>query len=79
MRADTGTLLIPVDSSLVKLYEDVSAEDKQKVQELVTVVLRGLAQPQKRPLSQIMDEISDKAQARGLTPEILESIMGGVS
>jgi hypothetical protein len=28
-----------------------------------------------RPLKVIMDEISEKAQARGLTPEILESLL----
>jgi len=28
-----------------------------------------------RPLEEIMDEISRKAQARGLTPEALESLL----
>jgi len=29
-----------------------------------------------RPLEEVMEEISRKAQERGLTPEILESILG---
>jgi len=30
-----------------------------------------------RPLQVVMDEISQKAQERGLTPEILESLLNG--
>lgn len=41
---------------------------------LLTLWLREFALTS-RPLSEIMDAISDKAEARGLTPEILESIL----
>ncbi|MBX3061887.1 MAG: hypothetical protein KF726_02870 [Anaerolineae bacterium] len=70
----TETLSIPLDAELVKLYKNASAEDKQKIQDLLTVILRGVSMPQ-RSLSEIMDEMCDEAQANGLTLEILESIL----
>jgi hypothetical protein len=35
-----------------------------------------VADKEVRPLEEVMEEISRKAQERGLTPEILESILG---
>ena len=58
----------------VRLYTQESDEDKKKLQLLLHLWLREFA-VSPRPLKTIMDDISEKAQARGLTPEILESLL----
>jgi hypothetical protein len=47
------------------------------MQLLLNLRLRELVNSPSRPLKEIMDEIGTEAQARGLTPEILESIIHG--
>jgi hypothetical protein len=47
------------------------------MQALLSLWLRNLAAAEPSTRSEIMDEISRKARARGLTPEILESLLKG--
>jgi len=42
---------------------------------VVTIFLQKQADVDVALLQELMDEISDRARARGLTPEILESIL----
>ncbi|MEM9274535.1 MAG: hypothetical protein AAGA80_16450 [Cyanobacteria bacterium P01_F01_bin.143] len=51
-----------------------SAEEKQKMEALVRLKLAETTRNEKS-LEAIMSEISTKAQKRGLTPEILDSIL----
>jgi hypothetical protein len=67
---------IPLDSETAQIYTQASTEDKQKLRLLLSLWLREYAVPP-RPLKKIMDEISDKAQARGLTTETLELLLHG--
>lgn len=68
------TITIPLDSDTAELYSRVPADLRRKLQLLLSLWLRDLIVSQ-RPLGAIMDEISQKAQDRGLTPEILESLL----
>jgi hypothetical protein len=52
-----------------------SAEDRRKLQLLLRLRLRELTGSPARPLKEIMDEIGRCAEARGLTPELLESLL----
>lgn len=70
----TANITIPLDSQTARIYTGASAEDKRKLRLLLSLWLREFA-VSPRPLKVIMDEISEKAQARGLTPDILESIL----
>lgn len=65
-----ASITIPVPVELAAVYDTASSEEQQKIQVLMRVWLRELAS--NVPLNQLMDEISDRAAARGLTPEILE-------
>jgi len=65
---------IPLDSETAGAYAQASAEDQNKLRVLLGLWLREFV-VSPRPLQVIMDELSDKAQARGLTPEILESLL----
>ena len=64
---------IPVDAETARVYREASAENQKKIQLLLR--LRELAELPSGSLAEIMDEIGTKAEARGLTPEILESLL----
>jgi hypothetical protein len=71
---ETKTITIRVDAEVAQAYESASEEERRKLDVLLNIKLRQVT-GNKRPLEEIMDEISDKAQNRGLTPEILDSIL----
>jgi len=70
----TTTITIPLDTDTANLYTEAPAEVRKKVQLLLSLWLRELVLSP-RSLQSVMDEISQKAQERGLTPEILESLL----
>ncbi len=69
------TIRIPVDPALAQVYNTASTEDQRKMQALVALWLREFDATGQVPLNVLMDAISDNAQARGLTPELLESLL----
>lgn len=71
----TATSMIPVDTATAARYYAASEEERRKVQLLVRLLLRDSPMPTETTLQSMMDEMSDAAQARGLTPEILEQIL----
>jgi len=71
---ETKTITIRVSPEAASAYETATAEQQHKLDALLSLKLTEVARS-KRPLETIMSEISRKAQARGLTPEILESIL----
>jgi hypothetical protein len=70
-----STISIEVDEDAARAYAAASAEEKQKVQLLLNLRLREIVSKPPKSLTTIMDEIGVEAQARGLTPEILNSIL----
>jgi hypothetical protein len=73
------TITIPVDSELARIYNTASVEDQRKLQAFFVMFLRFMATEatsDQLDLKTLMDRISDRAQARGLTPDILESLLG---
>jgi len=66
---------IPVDAETARVYHEASAEDQKKFQLLLRLRLRELAELPNGSLAEIMDEIGAKAEARGLTAEILERLL----
>jgi hypothetical protein len=68
-----STINIPVDSDLARIYDASSDEERQKLQVLVSLWLRDMVAQGSLPA--LMDEISDRARARGLTPDLLESLL----
>lgn len=71
----TSTISLEVDVDTARAFAEASAPEKQKIQLLLALRLRELLNRPARPLKEVMDEIGAKAQARGLTPEILESLL----
>lgn len=68
------TVNISLDNETAKVYKRASSADKKKMQLLLSLWLREFEKPS-TTLEQLMDDISRKAQERGLTPKIVESIL----
>ena len=67
---------IPLDNETAKIYQSAPQADKKKMQILMSLWLREFEKPS-ISLDDLMDDISRKAEARGLTPDILDSILNG--
>jgi hypothetical protein len=67
-------ITIQVDADAARAYRAASGQEKQKLDLLLSLRLREALQAG-GSLEQLMREISRRAQERGLTPEILESIL----
>jgi len=71
------TITIPLDPETARAYDSASPDEKRKMEALVSLWLRELAAGESRTLQQALDEVGRKAKARGLTPEMLDSILKG--
>ena len=71
------TITIPLDPQTARAYDSAAPDEKQKIQALLSLWLRELATGQYPLLQAVLDEVGRKAQARGLTPEILDSLLKG--
>jgi len=69
------TITIEVDAQTADAYNSALEEERNRIRTLLRVRARELALEKRPTLSEIMDQIGRKAQARGLTPEILESLL----
>ncbi len=70
----TQEIVVRVTPDAARIYQTASVQDRHKFDLLLSLQLTETAQPT-RSLRQLMSEASDEAQARGLTPEILASIL----
>ncbi len=71
----TETITLQVESNAARFYNDAPQTDKQKLQALFGSWLKHYAEADIDSLKQTMDEMSRNAQSRGLTLEILESLL----
>ena len=71
---ETKVITIRVSPEAAAAYETAPAEQQRKFDALLSLKLSEVTRA-KRHLEVIMSEMSRKAQERGLTPEILESIL----
>jgi hypothetical protein len=74
---ETATITIEVDAAAAKAFAAAPTEERRKMQLLLSLRLRELTTPPGKSLKTLMDEIGARAEARGLTPEILESLLHG--
>ena len=70
----TTTITLRVDSELAEAYRSAPSAERSKLNLLVSLWLRELA-ARSTPLTALMDDLSAKAQARGLTAEKLEEML----
>ena len=71
----TATIItLPVDTDLAQAYQSAPAKDQSKLRLLLNLWLRELF-VRLTSLTALMDELSDKVAARGLTVEELEDML----
>ena len=68
-------ITIEVSREVAEAYQSASLQERQKIQTVVSLLLHKPVDRDIDLLRELMDEISDRAKERGLTPEILESIL----
>jgi hypothetical protein len=71
------TITIPIDPQTAEAYDSVAPDEKRKIQAVLSLWLRELTTQEPRSLAEVLDEVGRKAKERGLTPEILESLLRG--
>ena len=71
----TANISIEVDEAAAKAFAEASPEEQEKLQLLLSLRLQELTGSPDRSLQTVMDEIGRRAEARGLTPEILETLL----
>lgn len=68
-------ITIRVSPKAAEAYQKATAREKECLEALVTLFFDEDLNSEIDFLGKIMDEISDRAVSRGLTPEILNSIL----
>ena len=71
----TEAITLEIDAEAAQAFKSVSAAEREKLQVLLGIWLKEYAKADAASLKETMDELSRKAASRGLTPEILESIL----
>lgn len=71
----TETITLEVDSEAAQAFRSASVQEREKLRVLLGIWLKEYASADTDSLKGTMTEISRNAQGRGLTPEILESIL----
>lgn len=74
----TDQITVSVDADVANAYRSASDEDRRKMDLLVNLRLRD-ATRSKASLKDVMLEISQNAQQRGLTPDVLQSMLDDVA
>jgi len=70
----TIPITIQVDPQAARVFTSVSPEMRRKLETLLSLrLLEATRTPES--LAQVMSEISRSAQARGLTPDLLQDIL----
>jgi hypothetical protein len=70
----TDEITIHVSPEVAKVYRTASLEDRRKMELLANMQLAEFLQSPES-VQEIMDEMSREARRRGLTPELLGSIL----
>ncbi len=71
---ETQAITIRVSPEAAHVYHTATAEQQRKLEAFLSLKLTEVARTT-RLLEDIMHEMSCNAQARGLTPEILETLL----
>lgn len=76
---NTQKITIEIDAEAADMYRSSSAEEKRKLDALLSSRLHEVSRRRSRQtsLEDVIDTISQRAQRRGLTPEKLEEILDG--
>lgn len=71
----TRSISIPVDAQTERAWGSIGDQDRRRIEVVLGLWLRELARREPESLRKIMDEAGREAQACGLTPEMLDSLL----
>ena len=71
----TANITIEVGEAAARAFAEASPGERQKLQLLLSLRLQELTATSGKSLQAVMDEIGSAAEARGLTPEILGTLL----
>jgi hypothetical protein len=74
---ENRTITIPLDPQTARAYDSAAPDEKRKMQALLSLWLRDLTAGEHPSLRAVLDDVASKAKSRGLTPEILDSLLKG--
>lgn len=69
------TITIHVDGEAARAYRAATPGDQKKMEALLSLWLADVATAEPAALKEMMTDLSTKARRRGLTPEILQSLL----
>jgi len=69
------TITIHLDSEAAGVFKAARPEKKRKMEALLGLWLKEIAASENLSLKEVMNDIGKTAQAKGLTPEILDSML----
>ena len=69
------TISIQLDDSAAEAYHLAPIEQREWLRLLVNLLVQEFAKYTPQSLLAVMDQMSQEAKARGLTPEVLESLL----
>lgn len=69
------TISIEVDNDVARSFFQASMDEKRRFQLLLNLRLKELMLNPSKPLAAIMDEMAHYAETRGMTPEVLASLL----
>ena len=70
----TEEIMLRLSPEAARAFREASRQEQLKLEALVSLQLLGKLQP-RRGLNEVIEEMSQLAQERGLTPEILETLL----
>lgn len=73
----TENISIADDADAARSFFEARPEERRKMEILLDLRLRELTSKDARCLKEIMNEIGSQAEAKGLTPEMVESMLRG--
>jgi hypothetical protein len=76
-RMANPSITIPLDPETARAYDSAAPEQKRKIQALLSLWLRELAVGEYPSVQQVLDDAGRKAKDRGLTADILDSLLKG--
>jgi hypothetical protein len=69
------TITIPVDPDSAYAFASASPEERRKLEILLRLRLKELVSMNPRSLRAVMDEMGAEAEAKGLTPNVLQELL----
>lgn len=72
------TITIPVDTQTAQAWSSADQQKRRKLEALAGLFLWDVVSEKRPSLDAVLEEVGRKAQTRGLTPEILDSILKDV-